>query len=146
VGALLHFPSLRTRGTYAFLLIFPLGSVPTDRAAVVYNAGDGAVFLLTSVYEFYEHILKIDIEIDIVLNYKNRIENRSFTKNLESSQHYLHCHIPMDSNAVSPKSEPLEFVGQVCKGQMPFLLPNQNCHQKLEIIKLTKQLIYVYFL
>ena len=35
----------------------------------------------------YEHILKIDIEIDIVLNYKNRIENRSFTKNLESSQH-----------------------------------------------------------
>ena len=34
-----------------FLLIFPLGSVPADRAAVVYNAGDGAVFLLTSVYE-----------------------------------------------------------------------------------------------
>ena len=56
---------LRTRGTYAFLLIVPLDSVPADRAAVVYNAGDGAVFLLTSVYE---HILKIDIEIDIVLN------------------------------------------------------------------------------
>ena len=73
---------------FCYLLIFPLGSVPADRAAVVYNAGDGAVFLLTSVYEFYEHILKIDIEIDIVLNYKNRIENRSFTKNLESSQHY----------------------------------------------------------
>ena len=80
-----------SHGTYAFLLTFPLGSVTTDRAAVVYNAGDGAVFLLTSVYEFYyEHILKIDIEIDIVLNYKNRIENRSFTKNLESSQHYYY--------------------------------------------------------
>ena len=61
-------------------------SVPADCAVVVYSAGDGAVFLLTSVYE---HILKIDMEIDIVLNYKNRIENRSFTKNLESSQHYM---------------------------------------------------------
>ena len=65
-------------GRMRFLLIFPLDCVPADHAAVMYNAGDGAAFLLTSVYE---HILKIDIEIDIVLNYKNRIENRSFTKN-----------------------------------------------------------------
>jgi len=40
-------PTARSRGPSATAgLLVPLDSVPADRAAVVYNAGDGAVFFV----------------------------------------------------------------------------------------------------
>ena len=74
-----------------FLLTFPLDSMAADRAAAVYNAGDGAVFLLTSVSDvgLRTHsknrnrstsslTIKIESKIDRSLKTRNRRSTNSY--------------------------------------------------------------------